>query len=261
MKLRDIWSPLIIAIIFGVFLAYEYINPYGGLIVLSDLLLQLSGSRGDFAFNPSWLQMTTFALRLLPYNVFQILVGITIYRHFCTASVYVFTRFTQKVRWYFRQILAVVATSILYLLVLVATAIALTLIRYDVAFDMIGMSLMLYHVAIHSLWLFSMTLLVNLLSILWGSEFAFGSVIGLQGILLVCLHFAYNALKNASGSWIHQFMLTVNPMTHLIMGWHTIFDLIYSLIYMIAIALFITLAGAYLIHKKDLLLNDIEEGN
>jgi hypothetical protein len=258
MKYRDMWTAIIIAIFFGVFLALEYTGNYIGVFKLSNLIPQLSGSKG---FRPSWTEMVSLALRFLPGNVLLNFLGIKIYRHFCTASVYVFTRYTKKVRWYLREIIAVAVTCLFFLIVLVASVIAFILIRYDLKFDMAGLQLSLYHIAIHALWLFSMTLLVNIFFILGGSEFAFGIIIGIQSVFLACLHFAFNALENASGSWLYQTMLAVNPISHLIIGWHSVGELKDSVLYMIILALIVTIVGAILVHRKDLILNDIEEGN
>ena len=43
---------LLAAAVLGIWLSWVYINPYGGQILLSQLVLQLSGARGEFPLSP-----------------------------------------------------------------------------------------------------------------------------------------------------------------------------------------------------------------
>ena len=49
MKHKEITFLLLMGFCCGSLLAFTYINPYNGQITLSELILQLSGSRGEFS--------------------------------------------------------------------------------------------------------------------------------------------------------------------------------------------------------------------
>ena len=77
----------------GSLLAFSYINPYNGQITLSELILQLSGSRGEFPLGFSSLpELLSFSSKLLPSFLFELYVGTSLYQHFFAASVYIFSR-------------------------------------------------------------------------------------------------------------------------------------------------------------------------
>ena len=86
-------SIYLLAVMAGIFLSISYVNPYEGKIFLSELVLQLSGSRGEFVLNyKNALELVEVAMRLLPCVIMEVFLGIALYWHFCTASVYVFSR-------------------------------------------------------------------------------------------------------------------------------------------------------------------------
>ncbi len=89
--MKRLWF-ILLAIPFGVWLSFAYINPYGGTITLSELVLQLSGARGTFALGLNLSELLDLTLRLVPMLVFQALAGTLMYQYYCTASVYVFSQ-------------------------------------------------------------------------------------------------------------------------------------------------------------------------
>ena len=105
---------LLLAIPFGVWLSFSYINPYGGSITLSELVLQLSGARGTFALDLNLNELLDFTLRLVPVLVFQALAGTLMYQYYCTASVYVFSRIERRTAWYRRELGALAVKAFAY---------------------------------------------------------------------------------------------------------------------------------------------------
>ena len=83
---------LAVGAVLGAWLSVTYICPSDGRITLTQAILQLSGSRGIFALGTSFTELLGFSLRLIPILAFQALAGIRLYRHYCVASVYVFSR-------------------------------------------------------------------------------------------------------------------------------------------------------------------------
>ena len=65
MKHKEITFLLLMGFCCGSLLAFSYINPYNGQITLSELILQLSGSRGEFPLGFSSLpELLSFSSKL-----------------------------------------------------------------------------------------------------------------------------------------------------------------------------------------------------
>lgn len=90
--MKDYIKCAVIAIIWGILQSLYYFNSEGN-VVLSDVVLYCSISA--LGIIPAYLIEET--LKMIPFFIFQILFGTLIYHHFCTASVYYFSRRTAKV--------------------------------------------------------------------------------------------------------------------------------------------------------------------
>lgn len=127
---KEKWFLLIvISLLSGIVIAFMYINPYEEM-TLSGIICQISGSSGPFQLGYSFTELTGFALRMIPTYVFEGCFGIYLYHRFCTASVYIFSRYTKRVRWYLKEsfFLGVYAAS--FQSVLVGSAVVTTVLRY-----------------------------------------------------------------------------------------------------------------------------------
>nr|WP_296440504.1 hypothetical protein [uncultured Acetatifactor sp.] len=260
----------------GISLSVLYINPYGGEISLSEALLQLSGSRGDFPMGFAMTEMVSFSLRLLPAYLFELFFGIMLYRHFCTASIYIFSRYPKRVRWYFRECLALGGGALLFQVLLVGAALVTAALRYRLYIDAGGLLLGLYALAIPALWTYGATLAVNLVAVKAGSSAGFGVVAGFQTVCIV-LFGLEDTLRRYADMVIEPEgkLLRFNPMASLVMGWHTsgievldravyapyrTMDFNHSLALCLALCLGILLAGAWIIQRHELLKADSETG-
>lgn len=99
---RWIWI-LPASFLFGVWLSVTFVNPYDSSLTLSYLVFQLGGARGDILLEFNMLDLLEFSLRLVPNLVFQAYAGTAFYRHYCTASVYIFSRIPKRLIWYKRE--------------------------------------------------------------------------------------------------------------------------------------------------------------
>lgn len=126
--------PLVsMAVLCGALLSLAFVNPHNGQITLAELVLQLSGSRGDLPLGTSLPELLSFSIKMAPYFLFELYIGVYLYRHFCTASVYVFSRTIHRTRWYIKECLKICGAGILYQVALIGTVIVITCCRYDVA--------------------------------------------------------------------------------------------------------------------------------
>ncbi len=259
----------------GVYLSVLYINPYGGKTTLSEAVLQLSGSRGPFVLGFSYSELASFAMCLFPAFILEAYAGILLYRHFCTASVYVFSRYPYRVKWYVGEVFHLSGAVCGFNLLLLVTAMLIAAVRYELTIDSAGIVLIGYHFFIYSLWEYIMALLVNLFAIYLGSSTAYASVVSMQLVCIVLLNLMDLLIKYYDGRLSYGKLLVWNPIAHLVLGWHDgsmeILDptltssymqlnLYASLIIFLLLGIFITFVGAFIIKKQDLLVSDLEMG-
>ena len=256
--------PLVsMAVLCGALLSLAFVNPHNGQITLAELVLQLSGSRGDLPLGTSLPELLSFSIKMAPYFLFELYIGVYQYRHFCTASVYVFSRTIHRTRWYIKECLKICGAGILYQVALIGTVIVITCCRYDVAWW--GGSVLIAHFVLYGLWLFAMVVLVNILSILLGSEGAFTIVLGGQAVLITLL-----ALPK-SNYLVRFVVLKINPIAHLVLSWQSshieglstlrgALRLQDSLCYITIIAFLILIGGGIQVKKHNFITADAEFG-
>ena len=263
----------LIAVAGGLYLSLMYINPHNGVIVLSELILQLSGSRGGFALGFSYSELASFGMRLFPGFIMELYVGIMLYRHFCTASIYVFSRYPYRVKWYWGEVGRLGGAVCIFNLLLLAVTILATAIRYELQADSAGIMLLMYHFLIHSLWIYVMALSVNLFAMYFGSSTAYVLVISAQLVCIVLLNLMDSLVKYYDDMLTYENVVIWNPIAHLVLGWHGSsvesidqalassymqMDLNGSLIMLFLLGMLVTSAGVYIIKKHDLLVSDLE---
>lgn len=254
------------AVIFGLWLSVSYINPYGGAIPLSALVEVLTGAPGEgFPLLPHMSGLLSFTLRLLPSLVFQALAGISLYRHYCTASVYIFSRMPNRMRWYAKECTLLVLETLLYQAVILVAAIALAEVRWTITHISQGLPLLMYHLLIWSLWTFAFTLGVNLLAIFAGSSTAFAFLAAVQ---MVCISALVILNHLESRPELAELLKRANPVTCLIFSWQTsrfssLGGEIYwedSLALVLVAAVALAALGGYLVQNHDLLVSNTDGG-
>ena len=66
--------PLVsMAVLCGALLSLAFVNPHNGQITLAELVLQLSGSRGDLPLGTSLPELLSFSIKMAPYFLFELL--------------------------------------------------------------------------------------------------------------------------------------------------------------------------------------------
>lgn len=273
--IRNKIIPVLIAgISSGGILSFVFINPYDGRILVSEAILQLSGSSGAFPLTPAFKDLISFTIRMLPDYMFELYIGIELYRHFCTASVYVFSRTPNRSRWYIREVLEVAVAVFGYQIIKIFAAMSVTFLRYQIEPDHFGFFLLVFHIIVYSLWFFTVSLLINLISIKYGSNNAFIWIVGIQIFMTALLELVQIFESNLT---LTKIFLNVNPIAHLVVGWHTgtikelknslevtyiRLDFKVTLVTMLAISIFSVIVGMYLVSQHEfLILNANEEGD
>lgn len=259
---QNIWlSPA--ALVFGAWLSVSYIAPYGGAISLSSLVGQLSDGLPPEPYIGDLLSLT---LRLLPFLLFEALAGTSFYRHYCTASVYIFSRMPDRLRWYARECALLALETLLYQALVLAAAIGVSAARWTVTDVAHGLPVLLCHLLIWSLWTFAFTLGVNLLAIFVGSSTAFAALAAVQMVCISAL-IVLNRLEDNPA--LAQLVKRANPITCLILSWQTsrfaplAGDGIYledSLALVLILAAGVAVLGGYLVERHDLLVSHSDGG-
>ncbi|OUP66144.1 hypothetical protein B5F12_01085 [Pseudoflavonifractor sp. An176] len=273
MKLRRYGWYVAIGVVCGGLLSLSRINPYDGQITLQDLVLQLSGSRGDFVMELYYGAMVDFGFLMLPFFLYQFYGGIQLYCQFCVASVYVFSRTTNRVKWYFTELWGMCKGLVVLQVFLQGTTLLVAALRWEVMWTTEGWVLLGIHVLLFTLWTLTMALGVNLLSLIWGSSAGFLVVFALQAGMLaaLCTGAKLEPADPALGR-----LLFLDPISRLVMGWQSggafglegdlpaeyghVLTLSGSLLLVALMTAAVLVLGLVAIQKKDILVSNLETG-
>lgn len=217
------------------------------------------------------------AFGYLPHIIFQTIFGLHIYSHFCSASVYYFSRCISRKIWYLKELCCLLKFSCLYIMATALVPIVILLLQGRLAFKSAVGVLLFYYIVIHSLWLFITALTVNLISIKLGSRHGFAIVAGLQFVFMALLKLWETKfpLENTENVVRNGYLLQLNPISHLVMDWHSSnfagveeminkfgidFDLNITVALYLFISLILIVLGGYLISCHDIITANAETG-
>jgi len=270
--MRTYFKYFLFSALLGAFCCLFYINQSES-VCFSDIILKFSFS--EFVIHISYLAI--FSAWFLPLLVFQALFGTYIYRHFCSASVYYFSRCGHRVSWFIKEAVSLYPYTIIYLLIMLSTGTIIAGITNHLYFDKASLLILIYYLLVHSLWLYLTTLLINILAIKLSSGGAFIIVAGFQ-IFCIAL-FAYWGNNPNFGEYPLQEkyarILQFNPLSHLVIGWHSSridivnekinalgmqFDLNRSIVLFFLLSIVVISAGCLVVKKQDFIVTNIETG-
>jgi hypothetical protein len=206
----------------GAVLSLMWINPYTNQTTLSEMVLQLSGSIGYFIAGTNFGCLMEIYIRLIPGCLFMFIHGIAIYRHYCTASIYVFSRVTDRKKWLMQECFNLSLQALLFAVLETGGAVGVGFLRYQVEIDTAGLILAGYWILLKAMWVLLWTLLVNLGAILsGGSDKGFVISYGLQGIFLMGIGtLDFMVLKEIITESQMCRLLPWSLLSHLIVAWH-----------------------------------------
>ena len=217
--MNRLWKCMGLAVLCGV-LQSPYFLSIPGRLLFSDILLQLGFGHMEFDIS----SLVDLSLRLLPFLLFQIYFGSFLFRRFCSASAYFFSRCNHRTRWFLKQSALLYGYVACFLLAMTLAATAVGVFTRQVVFD--GSSALLFgsYLLTHSLWLFLTTLGVNIVAIKLGSGAAFQLVAGAQLACVLLLLLWKDVLPLTAESphlALGGMLLRCNPVAHLVLAWHT----------------------------------------
>lgn len=267
------WVVILLGIISGVCISFGFVRPFEEVITLSELVLQLSGSRGEFSMSCNLVELTGFMLRMMPNYILILLWGSKLYSHFCTASIYVFSRCPNRIRWYRKALLPLVKAICVFELLFLGTIVITAVLRYEVIFSVNGFILLGYHALIYTLWNFTLVLSVNIIAMKLGSSMAFTLVMVIHMTCTAALSIIQILTKIKAQQNTIEVFLWFNPVAHMVLGWHRSpllsselansrysLNLSVSILIPALLCIITVVTGGLFIQKQDLLVEDIETG-
>lgn len=247
----------------GIYLAVSFVNPYENETTLSEVILQLSGSRGAFAMGYSLTELVGYMLRMMPNYVVTMILGIDLYKQFCTASIYVFSRCTSRWKWYAQTAARMLISVCIYEIVLTGTVVLIAVLRFQVHFQMKGFGILGAHLAIFLLWNLTFILLMNFLALRFGSSTAGAIVIGIQAVCTAALTVVRFLENEQIPDLIVEKLLQLNPVTYTVLGWQceggwSFLDIRMSIALLSICCIAVVLAGGFWISRIDLITENLE---
>lgn len=262
MKKPRLGMAFAIALLGGIVTSLAYVHYPAEEITLSHVVICLSGGNPENTL----LDMMSLAIQFLPVYVFCAFAGTGIYRHFCTASVYVFSRQPKRLRWYMREWGDLLLMTVLFQAIYIGTAVATSMLRLEVAWELRGIRMLACHFLIHTLWTGALSIMINIFSIFLGSDAGYILGIGINTVWVTIMASAYmNGTPELIGA---------NPVARLIMAWHSIctgladvsnsarfhLDVNMSVLYMLVLYIAAVIACGIIVMKYDLLTGNKETG-
>lgn len=260
----------VLIILLGICTSFMQINPLQNSVSFGYIILQLSGARGMLSLHYSMAELLEFYFLLIPNNILIILFGKEIYEHFCVASIYIFSRCENRMKWYYRLVFKTILEVCLLELLYLITIIAVSSMRYEMIMDIQGLAILLVHFLLFSLWMIASALFVNILSLRVGSSYSYLVFIMLESCsiaLLTLLKFVVNR------KLLTEVLLYCNPMANLVLCWHDMkysFDdfgeprfhmsMAVSVFIFFLLALFMIIYGGYQVRNKEILIENNEIG-
>lgn len=263
--LRYLWIGVVCGIlcIFGI-----WIHSDG--CTLSQIILSKSFIYVEF--EPS--HITVVSREFIPLLLFQILYGSFIYRHFCSASVYFFSRKQDRTKWFLCESGKLYILTLEYLIVMLVTGSLLTALVVPVEFDESAILLAVYYLLIQSLFLFATTIGINICSIIFDNGIGFAifaaiEMFGIAGYLMMGRILPEDGILTQQYVWL----LKINPFAHLVFRVHSskwpsisgmlniegiTFDLNSSVLFFLIISLIFVALGVVCVNRHDFITNNKE---
>lgn len=222
----------------------------------SLLAMTMLIGNGFFSFEPYRIYQLLY--HFVPFWGLEIIYGMCIYRHFCTAGVYYIGRCVDRKRWFCSEILLTIVRCLFVLIGCFGIILILGAASgINMRANFVSILLLLDLFLVTYLYFLFFVLLINIISIYKGNLLAVIIGIGIQIIMVLTLLTIGPFVEETSNKLI-RIIIVFNPMVNAILGLHSssvheidnlinryglIWDLKYSVIYWLAITVLISYAG------------------
>lgn len=247
---------------FGIFLNINEIS-------IANIVLDFSFASAEYYM----AYITEITYWYIPILMSHFLFGTSIYKHFCSASVYYFSRTSKRKRWYCIESLKLYANILIYLTLLLGSSVCLPLLSGKLqSISATDMIFLLYYLAIHSMYIFITSELINIISIFSSSNIGF-AIIELLCLTSFGLYSVTGELFSENFIMQHTGIIRFNPACHLIIDIHSSqfecinilinkknidFQLSESLISLGLTAVMVMIIGSFIIQNTDIIKQKTE---
>ena len=241
-------------------------------ILFSDVIMLLGFEYVDFF--PQYIPIITYWY--LPLIIFQIFYGTYIYRHFCSASVYFFSRYCSRTLWFLKETGVLYLFGLAYLIVMILSGTFITSFFTPVSAGTTSWLLACYYLLIHSLFLLVTTLGINILAIVFTSNVGFMIIEGISlfsmaSFAVLGKYFITEDILIDKYTWL----LKINPFAHLVFSMHSSginsvdriintksisFDLNLSVLVFLMAAIIVTVCGCMMVSNHNFIESNKETG-
>ena len=256
----------------GIYYSFIYVNPMNDHILLSELIIQLSGCRGNLPLSGLFSALIGFIAEMLPLIVLEYYGGSMIYKKFCISSVYIFSRCPNRKKWMITE------TFLLFLILLLANivsamiTVAISAVRFSLLVDSSGIYILFGHIYIYTVWIFLISYSINIMSVYKGSALSFNALMVIQFVLIGFIGVVEPLTRYINADTV-KICIYINPISHLILGWHKdVEELIYndnslfcgfasikgSILYISLLLIVFVIIGIRLIDNKEVIANNME---
>ena len=209
--------------IFGIIFGLSYLGEnQSDMILLNDIVLKLSFNEFILCKSNAAYYDKIF-LYLVPMLIFQLLSGTEIYSHFCTGSIYYFSKCTNKKIWTLKESAKVAVYSLINT---VAILLSFLFVNYIAGKEIVLSSETIcvagYYILIFSLWNLFFSIIINVMSLKFKSHFSFSIAAGLE----VLFSLTYVALQDVlykiyDHEELSVKLIKLNPFSMLFIQWHS----------------------------------------
>lgn len=204
--------------------------------------------------------ITNIPYRFMPYIFFQIFFGVYIYKHFCTASIYYFSRNTKRTLWYIKQLGQVMLYCVLYLLILQLSAILSGICVTHVVYDVGMWKNLIYYLVIYSLYLFASTVMINILSIRFNNIVGFVVVELINAYSWVTFGMVGQYISETrGGNYLTTLIMRYNIFSYLVFGiQESTMNYVTCILVNLVLAIVVALLGIFVVNKYEFVENGKE---
>lgn len=212
-----------------------------------------------------------------PYLIFQSMWGTYLYRYFDTVGVYYFSRMNNRREWYWKKAGELFGSVVLFMVAYVTGVIVIVSGTHNILFHNTDIWFLIFYFSTQVIWIYLVTILTNIFSILWGSSRGYMIVTG--GVLLCVSYYVILErvfdFSNKENIVIKASMLKINPLSHVVMKWHTSgmkevdsymraldidFSIWGSICFLVFIAMISTCYGENVVRKQEFIVANRETG-
>ena len=269
--MKKIVKTFLIGSLIGLYFSLYFIG-LGSDVYFSDIVIKCAFGVHDISYH----EIINISMELFSILILVFLYGNDIYKRFCIASVYFFSRCTNRIRWFVKESIVLFINVFLYVLIIPTSCMIIACINNNIIFDIGSIGLCIYYLLIYTFYLYSIVLGTNILAIKLGSVKGFSiiTIFLLSSVTLVTLWEKIFPLVISDEVTLEMVMkngelLKFNPITHLILKWHTSiipeinekigfflieYDLNCSLITSVILFFTIYLVSVFVIKRLDLVM-------